>query len=44
MGNRGSNHQNQKIGSESRCPNCDRKFPSSTTYNILNAHIDHCLQ
>ncbi|CAD8084705.1 unnamed protein product [Paramecium sonneborni] len=44
MGNRSSNNQNQKIGHESRCPNCDRKFGSSTTYQVLNSHIDQCLQ
>ncbi|CAK71950.1 unnamed protein product (macronuclear) [Paramecium tetraurelia] len=44
MGNRSSNNSNQKIGSEAKCPNCDRKFGPSTTYNSLNTHIDLCLQ
>ncbi|CAD8156549.1 unnamed protein product [Paramecium octaurelia] len=44
MGNRSSNNSNQKIGSEAKCPNCDRKFGPSTTYNLLNTHIDQCLQ
>lgn len=42
MGNRSTN-SNPKLGSPGICPNCERTFPSSTTYATLHAHIDHCL-
>jgi len=32
------------IGTDMFCPNCNRHFGPSTTYNTLNYHLDNCLE